>query len=305
MKLKALLFSLFLLALYAMVTEYWKKSTRIISHQGQWSQNVINAQRFLYDFSPKHFNCIVGSSLTSILSMETSPSNYYNLSFSGLSAQDGIALLACKPSLPDTLFVETNVLSRGASKEFKETLMPNPFIAEMKGKLVVFQERNHPLGILSNAIEYLLSHQLYILRHYYRYGWVLVRNKLFPTRSMTTQKEETLENMLQLNRMANNDSSKMETARKNIQLSISALKALESKSVKVVLFEMPVHCEVQNSSVMALSRAMLHRSFPPTRYSYLRTPDCSTFETTDGVHLNAESIKAYSSYFFKEIKEIE
>ena len=65
---------------------------------------------------------------------------------------------------------------------------------------------------------------------------------------------------------------------------------------------MPVHCSLVEHALANVTRKYHKKRFPKDNYNYIELPDCSKYETVDGVHITFDEAKSYTSYFKNETK---
>ena len=100
MKREAFILSIALCIVYFLICEWMSISKpEIQANQGLWSENVILAQKFLYETPDKNYNCILGSSLSSLFYSDSLPKNLQVLGLKGLGVYDGLNLLMLKKTL--------------------------------------------------------------------------------------------------------------------------------------------------------------------------------------------------------------
>jgi len=291
MKLKAFLFALVLLVGYYFITEFLKRSGNgIVADQGPLSQNSIKAQAFLYDFNLPKYNCIVGTSLSVRLQKDGLPSNYYNLCFHGQNVLDGLMVLKQKTNLPDTLFIETNFITGISNENFISKVAETKHKVLLKQKLCFLQEKYLPIGWTANYLKI----KMIGISNFYRRGYKFIKNRM-PSEKV---------NISSINSQSNNENQfndVLKLQQKNMAIVYGSkknpyfektkviLRELEKRSVKLVFFEMPIHCSLVESNSMTRCRNLIHASFNPNVYHYLNLGNCQEYETTDAVHLTPES----------------
>ena len=116
--------------------------------QHQWQDNCIKAQEYLFH-KKKYNNVIIGSSMSTRIQTSTLQESYFNLSFGGLSVYDGFNVLKLSQILPDTLFVEMNILFRMPDENFKMN-QKNRFFLNVCKNILIFQEKYQPSVYIAN-----------------------------------------------------------------------------------------------------------------------------------------------------------
>jgi len=296
MKVKSAIFCIFLLIGYSFLVNYLKKNSDISGDQGQWSFNLIKTQSFLYDYSPKHYNCLVGTSITARLC--DLPNGFYCYGLSGLSVIDGLKILKQKKQLPDTLLVETNLLAtRPESEEFVKKIAPNKFLVELKENSFL-QEKYVPLGILSNFITNVFVPLYAHIKPYY----FILAYKIgqFFTDDSSKKNETSFEKAVLLG-LQTKEIDTIQIKQRFLEIS-NILTELEKKSVVLVFYELPTKCENRNSAGISYNRVLCNKKFNPKRYKYISYNHCEKYSFTDGVHLDEKSAKAASHFLFTKLR---
>jgi len=85
--------------------------------------------------------------------------------------------------------------------------------------------------------------------------------------------------------------------RKTIAHLKSLVEHLEERGSTVIFYEMPTHPRLCQSDKMEAIRKEAKAVFPD--HVYLKTEDCSLFQTTDSHHLTDESAYTYVSMLLK------
>jgi hypothetical protein len=286
MKIKSAIFCILQLIGYSFLVNYFIKISHISGDQGQWSSNLIKTQSFLYDYSPKQYNCLIGTSLTARL--HDLPHSFYCFGLSGLSVIDGLKILKHKKQLPDTLLVEINLLAtRPESEEFIKKIAPNKFFVELKENAFL-QERYIPLGILSNSIMNVFEPLYAHIKPYY----FILAYKIgqFFSNNTTKNNELSFEKAVLLGLQT----KEIDTIQINhrFQEISNILTELEKKSVVLVFYELPSKCENRNSASISYNRMLSNKKFNPTQYKYISDKNCEKYSFTDGIHLDEKSAKS-------------
>ncbi|MDJ1469410.1 hypothetical protein QNI19_14135 [Cytophagaceae bacterium DM2B3-1] len=286
---KILFTTTLLLAIYMIGIDFFKS---FYTSQHQWQDNIVKAQNYLYNKKNSE-NVIIGSSLSNRLIMDSIP-NLTNIAFSGLSIFDGLNLVLHKDILPKNVFIEMNVALRPKDDQF-ETSLFSPISFYSKKIFSSLRDDKQPVGIAGVYVNQKLTKK------------VLFKIKSF-TGSMKASKVNSNKDLFQT--MLNNQITQYSISPDTIliedrfTLLQKTIKYLESKGTKITFFEMPVNQSLCNLPKATIIRQNFQKYFPNKNYTYISTPSCSEYKTTDGVHLtNKEAIK-YTLYFRSEAENI-
>jgi hypothetical protein len=271
---------LILFMLQSIVVFYWKPV--VSTGQNQWQDNVIKAQRFIYEGNRRFEKVIVGSSLSCRMAAYRFPENYYNLAFAGQGVFEGLNILSRIKAKPKIVLVEMNEVLRPENKEFTGSLFA-PVLYTVKRVLPAFREQNQPIGILGGVL----------------------RGASKQENSPNTKINNDF--FLKMLQREIKDYSQLPD-RAVVAMRFEELRGyvttLENQGVKVIFFEMPVNEQLCNLPLAEDIRKSFHSYFPATRYSYISIPDCSQYSTTDGLHLAEKEALIYSEYLKTEAEKI-
>lgn len=254
------------------MNEDWVKSG-----QSLWSLNIINAQNYLYEYEKEKYNLIIGSSIAHTLKNNYLPVNYYKLAFNGLSVYDGLLVIKKKKKLPDTLFVETNVLERPINIEFDEKIGKNELELKIKEYILCLRESSAPLSLLSQFVTS---------------GLVVGQRKF-----VTNKNEKNSDSGLMISEINKKSMTPNQPDFENENKLLRDLKSLEDQNVTIVLFDMPVDCRLNKGEVYY---SKLYTQAKKMGFRIIERVDCNEFITSDGTHLDNESAIKYTKYFIAQ-----
>jgi len=145
--LKSIVVMLLLLMVYVLAIQFSKPN--IVFYQNQYQSNVIFAQNFLYA-EEKPSQVIVGSSMATRMKFEKNE-DIYNLAFAGGGPLSGLEIVRRSGLAPKILYIESNVFTMQTEDAFLDKLF-TPFLFELRGKVIAFQEKYQVLNIVGNYI---------------------------------------------------------------------------------------------------------------------------------------------------------
>jgi hypothetical protein len=258
------------------------------SSQDQYQDNLIKAQSFLYDFNDSTKNIIVGSSLSCRLVMDSIP-EFYNLSFHGLSVSEGLNILMHSKASCNCVYVEMNVASKSENKGFTSSLN-STFLFYPRKIFPVLREGKQPIGVVGTFLAY---HVFWKLRTYFSK----------PISTFEPKPNADYFSIL-LNQTISGfsetpDEKLLKKSFENIKLYINLL---ENQGVKFVFFEMPVNKSVCELNYPKKIRETFYKYFPKDKYLYLPSPNCSAYNTTDGIHLGNDEALRFTLSFRKLVE---
>ena len=276
---KSLLFSIFLSILWSLLI-----SIRPFSiSQHQWQDNIIRAEKFIFDTDSTIKNLILGSSLALRIQTDSLP-NYYNLSLASHGIFDGLHILRLKKHLPLNVFIEINNINSRENQTFKE-IIHSPIRNILKDNFSMFRSDKQPLAVILRIIE-LIPYRMML-------GYNHSTNK-------KTEEKSSL-----FNEMLNGHKAKLSRQIDSLDMDkqfgtlSNHIQFLISKGVNVVFFEMPINPQLVELNKPIYIRERVQKEYPNCKFIPL--PDnFEYYETADAVHLMSHEAELYTSYFRDE-----
>ena len=257
--------------------------------QNQWQNNLIKAQKFIYNQNDSIQNLIIGSSLSSRLIYENLP-NTYNLSFVGQSIFDGLKLVVNKPTPPKNIFIEMNFVLRPESVDFTNSIN-SPILYYPREYINSLREDKQPIAVLGKIsitkIDEIKS--IFSSKHNY------IKKDSIVNKSISNN--VLFSKMLALKIKEYSQVPSEEILQESFDILRDNVRKLESKGVNVIFFEMPINNKLENLPKSKAVRETFYKYFSPSKYKYISLPKLSKYETTDGVHLNKLEAMKYTTYF--------
>ena len=266
--------------------------------QHQWQDNCIKAQEYLFH-KKKYNNVIIGSSMSTRIQTSTLQESYFNLSFGGLSVYDGFNVLKLSQILPDTLFVEMNILFRMPDENFKMN-QKNRFFLNVCKNILIFQEKYQPSVYIANYFIEFIGHKIIDPFSGLLFNPVISKlQKIFFVKKITSN--NTLIAKLYKSIIDDyNNSKNIEITRQMLPMLFRHIEYFEKSGVKVFFFEMPMYEGLQNSLQMNFVRNSLKKKYLMSKNIFIIPyPDYKDYTTTDGIHLDIVSSKKFSNFFLK------
>lgn len=286
---KALIVAGLVFALYAGFIARLKPYWSISQHKEQ-QDNQIKAEKYIYDYQQKH-GLVVGSSLSARLG---NMPGIYNLAMNGLSPLDGLAIVSKQKSPPHTVLIEMNFIDREEDTNFTG-LVNNPVLKPAKGLFMSMRADKQPLSVAVEQLQLILD----------RLPSPFATSLSTTSGGSTPAKQQARYNEL-LNKQLERYAQPPAPALFDQQFDKlkQAVSELQRHGTRVVFFEMPVDCRLDNLPRAQAIRLAFRQHFPPTRYSYVALPPCSAFQTSDGLHLDAQSITEYIRFLQDQIAQL-
>jgi len=235
----------------------------------QWQENLIKAQRLIYHHVTPT-TIVVGSSELARLTL---PGDVYNLSLSGGSALTGLEVVLRSDVQPRRVVVEiSEAILRDPDAAFLDSLF-GVINHPLRGAVPVLQDAYQP-GVLINHVAqtWATAHAVVADDH--------VRPELYQKLvAAQVEAHATAPDVLTL---------------EHIVVGLRrAVDALHARGVEVVFVAPPQAPEVCASRESTAIRDAMHRSFSDVRW--VPDPDCASYQTTDGVHLDRASADRFAA----------
>lgn len=284
-------FFLFFLLLEGFLRKDLLNDEWLRSGQNNWSINILNSQNYLYEYDLTHFNCMIGSSISARFNIvkEMFPPEIFMLPFNGLSVHDGLNILYRKERLPDTLFVETNVLDRPANAEFASTIGSNKWEEKLKYYVSSLREAHGPLDLASQVT----TSAIIVFRNKFGFLGGDLPNKA----AMDMVREIEVEKQNQERKKQSQDETFTHKANDLENEFWSQMDNLYQKGVVIVLFNMPVDCRNEKSETYYNN---LYAKAKSKGFLVFDRVHCQDYATTDGTHLSGKEIERYAHFFLAQ-----
>jgi hypothetical protein len=283
-------------------------SLRASTHQ--WQDNIIKAQKYIYEESPQINNMIIGSSLSRRLNMDNLP-DFANLSFNGLSIFDGLNILKHKELSTKNVFIETNFVLRNGNDNFDKTLF-GPVLFTLRKYLLSLRDDRQPIPIVISGLyncESRIIESVNLLKYLIKDGIKMMlgplANSLKKKPSETNLKKDELFNKLlkyQIDYYSKKPDNKL--IEEKFALLLENVEFLKKRNVNVIFFEMPTNNSLRELPLSSIVRNKFHQYFPKEAYQYIEVPKGSYCLTGDGIHLARDEAIEYTLYFKAQVNRM-
>lgn len=272
--------------------------------QGINQDNVIKMQQYMYAPASQYSTVILGSSLAAKLRSQALPSTVYNLALRGQSVFEGFEILKRSRQHPRLILVELDVLDREPNRSTIENLF-NPALHPLRSLMPAFQERHQPLNQL-------LTLGFSGLERFKPAAAGRIREKLgVRAATLAPPANEDLQDSLPLNpkvvaqnRLEGNQLPSEPSFGGNMALLKRYARYFSSQGSQIVFFQMPVDEVLCQGAKMHYIRQRVETICPPGTYTYLPTPDCGAYRTTDGLHLTDASALRFSQQLAQQLNQL-
>lgn len=281
---KALLVAGVVFVLYTIFIHCIKPHWSISQHRGR-QKNQIKAEKYLYNGQHEPA-VVVGSSLAAHL--DKIPGTY-NLSLSGMSPLDGLALVISQKHPLRMVLVEMNFIDRKEDLDFTNHIT-NPVLMPAKRFLLPLRADKQPLAVVDEQFQLVLGQLSY------RFAG--------PADGSPSEQISFFDQMIVKQRKRYAQPPVATLLQQQLDKLHQMVTLLEQRNVRVIFYEMPVDQRLCNTPRAKAIRGAFQRRFPPSAYSYVYPPTCAGYHTTDGLHLDGPSATKYTQYLQQQIARL-
>lgn len=270
--------------------------------QSGWQINIMIAEQFM--FGTAHFNhVLIGSSLTQRITDDLLPTDdWYNLSLSGMGVNEGFEILRNSRNLPDTIYVESNMILRDPNNDFLDKLLRFPAYP-LKKNTGYLLENQKPVPLIAPVLEER------VVRKVLGKVEFEVLKRLTGTGPATADIPAPLHDQEAGGTIRQQLIDKYDPVNDSIlDVRMSALRDhvtyFSERGIRIVFYEMPLEDFVCSLGSFTALRERISSSFDGSCCDFIDQPDCGEYTTTDGLHLDRENIVRYTGYLFGKIADI-
>lgn len=267
--------ALLLLALYQGLI--WAGAIAPSPGINQWQENVIQAERYLYNRKAAPL-VLVGSSLAANLDLEALDPAAVNLGMAGGCSQTGLAVVRRRRPLPQQVLIEVNeTLDRRLDQDFI-TRLTQPILRPIRQVFSSFRGEYTPLSVVVS--------------------WLKGADEpeVTPREAIVASplRQQEIKRLVQENQRPP-DAQLTALLDREAQTLRTQIQQLENRGVAVLLFNPPVESVLQDTPRQAAIQAQLRSQLPPDQYHWL--PDAAgDWLTSDGLHLTPQDVTQYMDW---------
>lgn len=260
------------------------KLTDISVYQHQWQENIINAEKFMFDTDSVD-KVLLGSSLTTRFVMDSLP-GFYNLALRGQSVYDGLKVVESKRIPPKQVFIEVNYTYRGENTTFNR-IIGSSFLNVLKANLLPFRSDKQPVAV---AGDYLLIMGKSIKE--------VAEDDEDTSMAESEMDPELFNKLLNIQKDEYSEALDEDEFQRQLKVLESHIEDLQSKGVEVILYEMPINKALAHITRAEQTRELIAKIFPDI--AFIDVPDdADSYITSDGIHLRVGNEAARYTHYFK------
>jgi len=226
----------------------------MIRGENQWSDNRLRAEKYIYDNKNDEL-LIAGSSLSRRLVLKQFPAETFNLSMTGRSALDSLAIIVRSGATPKYVFLETNFINRPLGTKFIEALF-NPVMKDIKYYLPALREKGRPSVVFSSILKRLRDNRLRAKEN---------RSSIKQSFKKVVLKNDNDSDGIKVKNIAVEREIVKQMKKPNLNQSLVTLdkylELLSQRGSKIIFFEMPIYKDICNYNHMKSIRSAIHKRF--------------------------------------------
>ena len=251
--------------------------------------NIVKAQRYVYQDDSDLKMVIVGSSLAANLNVKHIGEGVKSIALGGGASQTGLEIVKRSKSKPPIVLVEINdTIVRKIDADLLDSLY-NPIFYWLRQYLPMMREEYRPVSVF---IDYLKSRssQQYIN---------VSKEKLdsLEARYLTpklSQKGIQMTVDVESKPLSEKDAENIKKEAELIKTQIAEIH--QNSGAKVVLFDIPLESRVNAAIRRKQVRELAKKLFPSDRFEWLPPPKEREWRTNDGIHLIRSDARDFAEF---------
>jgi len=250
--------------------------------------NIVKAQRYVYQDDSDLKMVIVGSSLAANLNVKHIGEGVKSIALGGGASQTGLEIVKRSKSKPPIVVVEINdTIIRKIDADLVDSLY-HPIFYWIRQYLPMMREEYRPVSVF---IDYLKSRSQQYLN--------LSREKLdsLEARNLTPELSQKGIQMIvdvESKPLSEKDAENIKKEAEFIKSQIAEIK--KNSGAKVVLFDIPLESRVNAAIRRKQVRELTKKLFPSDRFEWLPPPPPREWRTNDGVHLIRSDARDFAEF---------
>ena len=251
--------------------------------------NIVKAQRYVYQDDSDLKMVIVGSSLAANLNVKEIGEGVKSIALGGGSSKTGLEIIKRSKSKPPIVLVEMNdTIVRKIDADLLDSLY-HPIFYWMRQYLPMMREEYRPISVFVDSLKSRSKQNLKMMTREALDS--LEGRNLTPELSkkgiqMTVDVESTP--------LPEKDAETMKQEAELIKTQIAEIK--KNIGAKVVLFDIPLESRVNAAIRRKQVRELAKKLFPPDRFEWLPPPKEREWRTNDGIHLIRSDARDFAEF---------
>lgn len=251
--------------------------------------NMVKAQRYVYQDDSDLKMVIVGSSLAATLNVKDIGEGVKSIALGGGASQTGLEIVKRSKSKPRIVLVEINdTIVRPINSELLDSLY-HPIFYGLRQYLPMMREEYRPISVFIDSLKSRSKQNLKLM----------TREALdsLEARNLTpelSQKAIQTTVDIQSKPLSEKDAKNMKQEADLIKNQIAEIK--KKTGAKVVLFDIPLESRVNATLRKKQVRELAKKLFPPERFEWLPPPKEREWRTNDAIHLIRSDARDFAEF---------
>ncbi|MEG4287397.1 hypothetical protein Q5692_01355 [Microcoleus sp. C2C3] len=251
--------------------------------------NIVKAQRYVYQDDSDLKMVIVGSSLAANLNVKQIGEGVKSIALGGGSSKTGLEIIKRSNSKPPIVLVEMNdTIVRKIDADLLDSLY-HPIFYWMRQYLPMMREEYRPVSVFINSLKSRSQQNLKMM----------TREALdsLEGRNITPELSQKAIQMtvdVESTPLSEKDAETMKQEAELIKTQIAEIK--KNIGAKVVLFDIPLESRVNAAIRRKQVRELAKKLFPPDRFEWLPPPKEREWRTNDGIHLIRSDARDFAEF---------
>ncbi len=255
--------------------------------------NIVKAQRYVYDDDSDLKIVMVGSSLSANLRVTDIGKGVKSIALGGGSSQTGLEIVKKSNSNPPIILVEINdTITRTIDRDLVESLY-NPVFYWMRQYLPILREEYRPVSVFIHSLKKRSKHNQKTTKE--ALDSLEARN-LTPELS---QKAIQTTVDIQSQPLSKKDAEDIKKEAGVIRTQIAEIN--KNSGAKVILFDIPQESRVDAAIRRKQVRELTKKLFPSDRFEWLPPPPPREWRTNDGIHLIRSDSRDFAKFLRQKL----
>jgi hypothetical protein len=251
--------------------------------------NIVKAQRYVYQDDAALKMVMVGSSLAANLNVKDIGEGVKSIALGGGASQTGLEIVKRSKSKPPIVLVEINdTIVRKIDAEVVDSLY-HPIFYRLRQYLPMMREEYRPISVFVDSLKSRSKQNLKLMTREALDS--LEGRNLTPELS---QKAIQTTVDIQSKPLSEKDAKNMKEEADLIKNQIAEI--TKDSGVKVVLFDIPLESRVNATLRIKQVRELAKKLFPPDRFEWLPPPPSQEWRTNDGIHLIRSDARDFGEF---------
>ena len=251
--------------------------------------NIVKAQRYVYQNDSDLKMVMVGSSLAANLNIKDIGNGVRSIALGGGASQTGLEIIKRSDSKPPIVLVEINdTIVRKIDAELVDALY-HPVFYGLRQYLPMMREEYRPISVFVDSLKRDSKQKIKLM----------TREALdsLEGRNLTPElSQKAIETTVktQSKPLSEQDAKSMKLEADLIKNQIAEIQ--RNSGAKVVLFDIPLESQVNAAIRMKQVRELTKKMFPPDRFEWLPSPPPQEWRTNDGIHLIRSDARDFADF---------